>query len=95
NSDTDFYIAFRWDYSRTPASTLRNSLVEVYNPTTGKYVLARPIDWGPHLDNTNKSVDASRGVLNSIGAQDGKTNVYIRLINKGTLLPGQTTSQSQ
>jgi hypothetical protein len=90
NPDTDHYVAFRWDYSKIPADKLRNSLVEVYNPETGKYVLARPIDWGPHGETTNKSVDTSRAVLKAIGAKDGMSNVYIRVVEKGNKQAGQT-----
>ena len=80
DTDTDLYVAFRWDYSQTPASTLRNSQVQVYNPANGQYVNARIVDWGPHTS-TGASVDASQAVLTALGAEANESQLFIRIVN--------------
>ncbi len=81
--DTDsYYIAFRWDYSKTTPEELRNSCVEVYIPgaTKGKkYFKARPVDWGPGL--TSKSVDVSPAIERDAGINLTGATIGIRIIS--------------
>lgn len=60
-----FYIAMRWDYDMTPKATLRSAFVKVTNPATSKFVLARPVDWGPNIK-TGRMADLSQGVLDAL-----------------------------
>ena len=56
-----FYLACRWNYKQTTRDFLRNCVVIVTNPHTGKSVEARPADWGPHTD-TRRATDLSPGL---------------------------------
>ncbi|MCL5795040.1 MAG: septal ring lytic transglycosylase RlpA family protein, partial [Patescibacteria group bacterium] len=86
DSDNDYYVAFRWDYSQTSADELRGSYAQVYNPDTGQYVNARIVDWGPGAQ-TGNSVDTSNAVMNALGAQSG-SDLYIRLVISYGTSPG-------
>jgi hypothetical protein len=43
-------------------------LFEIYAPKTGKHVIARPADWGPHTD-TSRLADVSKAVLAELGIE--------------------------
>lgn len=57
-----FYCAMRWDYSITPKSILRKSIVRVKNEKNGKHLYAICADFGPRSD-TNRVIDLSHGAL--------------------------------
>jgi N-acetylmuramoyl-L-alanine amidase len=61
------YCAARWDYDVTPRSWLQNNVVIVTNPDTGKSCSARPIDWGPSAETTDRICDLSPGVATYLG----------------------------
>ena len=86
DSNNDYYVAFRWDYSQTSATELNNSYAQVYNPDTGQYVNARIVDWGPGMQ-TGNSVDTSNAVMNALGAQSG-SDLYIRIVPNNGQSPG-------
>jgi lysozyme len=72
-----FYIACRWDYSKTSKELLRsNRKAMVYAPRTGEIALATPADWGPHED-TGRIADISSGLMDALGIQtDDVVEVY-------------------
>ncbi len=57
-----FFCACRWDYSITPKSVLRKSIVRIVNPKNEKHCYAFCIDYGPHAD-TGRTIDVSQGVM--------------------------------
>lgn len=61
-----FYIACRWDYHITPKALLRTVEVSVTNSETGKTLMARPADWGPH-EKTGRIADLSPGLEKALG----------------------------
>lgn len=61
-----YYVAMRWDYDLYSKDELRDMLVLVYAPMTGRAFLARPTDWGPHED-TDRLADISPGLLEALG----------------------------
>jgi hypothetical protein len=71
-----YYIAGRWDYSKTPKSSLRSKTMTVYNPINGKSVSGvRIVDWGPNTS-TRRVWDVSNGVANTIGVSTDQ-EVYV------------------
>jgi N-acetylmuramoyl-L-alanine amidase len=62
-----FYVACRWDYDITPKEMLadQNLVAIVRAVETGKTLLARPADWGPHED-TGRAADLSPGLLEAL-----------------------------
>ena len=66
-----FYIATRWDYSVTPKTMLLDMEVKVTNAATGRFVHAKPADWGPagpeSDHDTGRVADVSPGVMNALG----------------------------
>lgn len=69
------YVACRWDYSVTPKSMLADQrlLASVYAPKTGKRFLARPVDWGPHEEQTGRAADLSPGLMELLGIDTDDT----------------------
>lgn len=59
------YIACRWNYDEYSKDELREMWVRVRAPATGKTVLCRPVDWGPHED-TNRIADVSSATLEEL-----------------------------
>ena len=78
--DSDYYMAYRFDYTLTSPEDLRNMWAIIVNPDTGRAVRARIIDWGPN-PNTGRSIDVSRAVQRDLGVNDGG-NLYFRLIRR-------------
>jgi hypothetical protein len=75
-----YYIAGRWDYSKTSKADLKNKTVTVYNPTTGRSVSGvKIVDWGPNT-NTGRTWDTSPGVANSVGASTD-SEVWVKFDN--------------
>ncbi len=73
-----FYLAMRWDYARWPVSFLRNAMVKLTNPESGRYVFARPVDFGPGdgsvidgepTPDTGRIADLSPGAATALGLQ--------------------------
>jgi len=73
-----FYLAMRWDYTCWPASFLRNAIVKLTNPESGRYVFARPVDFGPgdgsvidgqQTQATGRIADLSPGAATALGLQ--------------------------
>ena len=64
-----FYIACRWDYSRTSKTMLRDSgqMAMVTATKTGISRLAHPADWGPHEEQTGRAADLSPGLMENLG----------------------------
>lgn len=71
------YVACRWDYAKQPKSFLRTATIEVTNPKTGKIVMARAVDWGPHED-TGRVADLSPGLAKALGLNTDDT-VRVRI----------------
>lgn len=61
-----FYLACRWDYTRTPPAHLIRTLVTVRNPANGKSAQAKPVDFGPAL-RTGRRADLSPGLAAELG----------------------------
>jgi hypothetical protein len=84
-----FYLAMRWDYARWPKLFLRNAIVKLTNPESGRYVFAWPVDFGPGdgtvidgqatLD-TGRIADLSPGAATALGLQTDEV-VICELIN--------------
>jgi hypothetical protein len=76
---TKYYIACRWDYTKTPKEYLIRIQVTVKNLRNGKSLLAQPIDWGPN-ENTGRIADMSPGLSFALGLYtDDICQVKIRL----------------
>jgi hypothetical protein len=65
DSEGALYVACRWDYSVTPKSMLADQrlLASIYAPLTGKRALCRPVDWGPHEEQTGRAADLSKHLM--------------------------------
>ena len=70
DSERAFYLAMRWDYFVWSKSELASGelLFDIYAPKTGKHVIARPADWGPH-EGTSRLADVSKAVLAELDIQ--------------------------
>jgi uncharacterized protein (TIGR02594 family) len=79
-----FYVACRWDYTKTPKSWLRSHTVKL--TANGKSVEASPVDWGPHV-NTGRSIDMSPGAAKALGVKTDDTVVAEVPIPGPTPLP--------
>lgn len=74
---SQFYIACRWDYSKTSKTDLLDLTVTVRAPKTGREFTAIPADWGPH-SKTNRVADLSPGLMEALGIQtDDQVEVLI------------------
>lgn len=70
-----YYVACRWDYSKTPKSMLAaRRLAEVRGG--GRTIYAFPADWGPN-ENTGRVADISPGLMQALGI---KTDDEIEVI---------------
>lgn len=67
NPDT-YYFACRWNYKDTPKEFLKRALARVENPSNGRAVDARPVDWGPNIA-TGRVADLSPGLAAALGLQ--------------------------
>jgi N-acetylmuramoyl-L-alanine amidase len=63
-----FFIAVRWNYDETSKEDLLDIRCLVRSPKTGKEYVARPADWGPHID-TGRVADISKGLMDALGIQ--------------------------
>lgn len=80
-----FYIACRWDYSVTPKALLRTVEVSVTNSDTGKTLMARPVDWGPH-EKTGRVADLSPGLEQALGLKtDQICEVKLEVSSPGSM----------
>lgn len=63
------YVACRWDYRVLPKTYLAHptTWAKVTNVATGKSVQARPIDWGPNKEETNREADLSPFIAAELG----------------------------
>lgn len=63
-----FYCACRWDYSVTPKSELRKSVVRIQSLKNNRHVYAFVVDFGPH-ERTGRTIDFSPGVMKYLEAK--------------------------
>src|ERR1700757_1719120 len=63
-----YYFACRWNYNDTPREFLKRALARVENPSSGRAVDARPVDWGPNIA-TGRVADLSPGLAAALGLQ--------------------------
>ena len=79
-----FYLAMRWDYGVYPKEMLRNGVVRLSNPTNGRHLFARPVDFGPGdgsvidgrvTPDTGRVADLSPGAAEALGL---KTDEVVR-----------------
>ena len=63
-----YYFACRWNYDDTPKEFLKRALARVENPSNGRTVDARPVDWGPNIA-TGRVADLSPGLATALGLQ--------------------------
>lgn len=61
-----YYVAMRWDYAPKNRAWWRDARLLVVAPDTGKAVVVRPVDWGPHT-RTRRVVDLSPQALRDLG----------------------------
>lgn len=61
---SSFYLACRWHAEDYPF--LRTATVHVSNPSNGRSLAARAVDWGPNI-NTNRVADLSPGLAKALG----------------------------
>lgn len=65
------YIACRWDYHRTPVSSLLRITCEVCAERTGITIGGvHPVDWGPNA-RTGRIADLSPGLMKALGIDTG------------------------
>ena len=73
-----YYLAMRWDYARFPVDFLRNTMVKLTNPASGRAIFARPVDFGPGdgtmidgrpTPETGRIADLSPGAATALGLQ--------------------------
>jgi hypothetical protein len=71
-------VACRWDYSVLPKTYLAQptTWATITNVITGKFIQARPIDWGPHVD-TGRVADVSPFVAAQLGL---KTDDVVKVV---------------
>ena len=69
---TKFYVAYRWDYTKTSKAFLRTVGVHLTNPKTGKTINCLPVDWGPN-SRTGRVCDMSPGAAAALGLQTDDT----------------------
>jgi N-acetylmuramoyl-L-alanine amidase len=62
------YVACRWDYDKTPKSSLLDAVALVRAIKTGISLKAFPADWGPHED-TGRVADISPCLMDDLGIQ--------------------------
>ena len=63
-----YYFACRWNYNDTPKEFLKRALARVENPSNGRAVDARPVDWGPNIA-TGRVADLSPGLAAALGLE--------------------------
>jgi N-acetylmuramoyl-L-alanine amidase len=63
-----YYFACRWNYNDTPREFLKRALARVENPSNGRAVDARPVDWGPNIA-TGRVADLSPGLAAALGLE--------------------------
>lgn len=71
------YCACRWDYKITPKRVLIDSIVVIYG--VSKNIMARPVDWGPHVD-TGRIIDVSPGVMDDLNIKTDDEVEFILLL---------------
>jgi hypothetical protein len=63
-----YYIACRWDKQVTPYNRLKDCVIVVTNPLTGKSLPARAVDWGPN-QSTGRIADLSPQLEKDLGLE--------------------------
>jgi hypothetical protein len=89
--DDDQPRKVRDEADRRVAQELRRlvrTYVKVVNPKTNEYVLAKPVDWGPHPTDTDKSIDLSQGVCEYLGLKTGNQAQVFAIAEGVTTEPG-------
>jgi hypothetical protein len=89
-----YYFACRWNYNDTPREFLKRVLARVENPSNGRAVDARPVDWGPNIA-TGRVADLSPGLAAALGLQtDDVVRITISALRATPVKPakvGKTT----
>ena len=68
NPNGYYYVAMRWNYTPGGTSFWKAARLTVKNPSTGKTIVVRPVDWGPNT-NTARTLDLSPQALKDLGLQ--------------------------
>jgi murein DD-endopeptidase MepM/ murein hydrolase activator NlpD len=66
NPGSFYFVAMRWNYSPNGRTWWRNARIALRNATTGRTVIVRPVDWGPHT-RTARIVDISPQAMTDLG----------------------------
>lgn len=66
NPEAYYFCAMRWDYSPQPRAFWQRAKILVVSPSTGKAVVVRPVDWGPHT-RTRRLIDLSPQSMRDLG----------------------------
>lgn len=61
-----YYVAMRWNYSPLGREWWANARLLVVNPSNGRAVVVRPVDWGPGIS-TGRILDLSPQSLTDLG----------------------------
>lgn len=61
-----YWIAMRWDYSPNGREFWRNARFYLRNPRTGRKIVVRAVDWGPHT-RTGRILDLSPQAIRELG----------------------------
>lgn len=82
------YCACRWKYDTlsrklgVPRNEVKSELarcqVQVRNPSNGKVVTVKPIDWGPRRT-TGRAIDLDKGSLDALGAKTDDVLQFVLL----------------
>jgi hypothetical protein len=84
-----YYFACRWNYSDTPKEFLKRALARVENPTNGRAVDARPVDWGPNIA-TGRVADLSPGLAATLGLEtDDAVRITISALRPRLVKPAK------
>ncbi len=79
-----YYVAMRWDYRPNGRTFWRTVRILVVNPRTGKAVVVRPVDWGPHIK-AGRTVDLSPQAIRALGLSTDQ-EAYVAFAAPGTAL---------
>lgn len=61
-----YWVAMRFSYSPNGRSFWRDARLLLRNPSTGRSIVVRPVDWGPHT-RTRRIIDLSPQAISDLG----------------------------
>jgi hypothetical protein len=79
-----YYVAMRFDYSPNGGRWWANARLLVVNPSDGRGVVVRPVDWGPNT-HTARIIDLSPQAVDDLGVTTDD-RVYVAFAAPGTPL---------